>query len=296
MKTARHFFRERWPALGLFAFLGWMLWVVLGLPPAPQHKVEAQGQGQNTFTLKFSAPVSASPTIVPACSETVIFTGSNCIPNVNQVADSITFSFSGLTVGSCGVNFPYLEFDGSNDGTNWFILAAATAIPSGSNTQSGSLVSNGWYSFKRLVYAGGPTCHVSVTGTYAGYGVTVPIGTNTTYTLVTFLVGSVFPALQPTDPVIIQGFQCTNPNDSAAFLQLGNYNNAFLGASSKVQIGLATGANYSYTGPPITLFGAASSFTATAWNGSSAAASGLECTFELNLSGSYSPNFPLSSF
>jgi len=286
MKRSLQFFSRGWPALALLSFVAFLAWMVCR-PAAPILRVEAQGSGQNTYTLPFSIAASATTTIVT-------------IPNVNQIGDAVSYQW-GTSPTNC-----IFTLDGSNDQTNWFSTAAASA---NSGQTAGYLISNGYWTFHRLKFSncsrstGAPVA----TGTYVGYGQTLAINPVTT-SLPTFSIASVTSVLGAAlgSPFLLQGFQCFNPNGSTAFLQLFNsLTSPTLGSSTFYQVGIPAGALFSYSGPPIvvswsTVVSQTSTINilyagaSTAAGGSTAVSSGLTCTFTLNAAGPFYPLTPIS--
>ena len=285
-------------SLALFVLVMAGFWLSVSNPV----KVEAQGTGQNTFSIAFSLPASTSVQYIPACTATVT---TGCIPNFNQVGHSVIVTSKGVGLG-CEV-----LIDGSENNTNFNTIAALEPYSdsSGAANLRGLASANGYFPYTRLkVFA----CTVGMSITYIGYGSQLPILPASTSFIQniaaitqirTVLGGGSGNAILT--PMVLEGFECSNPDSATAYLQLwAATGTPTLGTGYQYQVAIPGNSVFTYSGPPINLFslnpnvahqlyfyGGAS----TAAGGSTAVSTSLNCNFQINPAGPYYPFNPPSS-
>lgn len=268
------------------ALLGVSLYTWKGVNNPPS----VQAQSFEPFSRTFIIPFSASNQYIPSCT-----TGSTgCIPNFKQVAHTITESVSATPDTTCE---SLLDF--TSDGTHYFTMAAGGATPTSTSV---TYSANGYYQGYRIKV--GP-CSVAQTITYTGYSGAEPVN-NITSAQTYYFTGAQAILSNPFTPPVIQSLNCTNTNNSLAFIQLlfTTTNSApSLGSSAdELDIPIAASASYSFPNTnfdflSLSLNASATYFwmgAATALRGSTAVSDPVYCTIQWNTSGPYVPFNPPS--
>ena len=245
--------------------------------------------GQASTASNFTAPASASQTIVPTCDASHT---TNCIAMIGQASHLVQVFYPGEA--ECTV-----WMDGSNDGVNWATLAAITffhiSLPRfGQQT----MTANGWYQLIRLKVnpGSGDSCG-AMTGTYSGWQYPLPLsplGANFTSDAVGSAVN--LSGLSVDAPYLVQGVSCYNPNSSVAWLELYDHGGTpTLGTDAFFfEQAIPATSSFTYSGPNLegTLMFWIAAVTAHA--GATPVSTALNCNVQINYNGPFLPLTPSS--
>ncbi|HEV2225128.1 MAG TPA: hypothetical protein VGR84_19200 [Candidatus Acidoferrales bacterium] len=300
---------ERSEGSALFSLLRWgtaaaiagliVLLFIFATPAA--HKVHAQllPGAPISFSINYSTSATATDAYVPACTATVL---TNCIPNSGQVADTVTFTWNTTGCSLNGNFVPFFELDGSNDGATWFVLSASSFL----GQSTGTLYSNGYFTFKRLAFV---PCHTATSGTvsgvYTGYGAPLPVTNYVASPLAGPVASSIgtYGALlllsvtgTSGPPFFITGIQCYNPNAAVVYLDLSS-NPTFNFSTTVFQLPIPATSAASYSGPPIIPLFATSIFAisqlygvaTTSQAGNVQPGTNISCSIQVNTEGPFYP-------
>jgi hypothetical protein len=262
-----------------------ILGILMCVPKIPPNRVQAQFTGYvslQTVRTSFSMTMSPSPTV---------FTG---IQNLGQSSHLIQYQFVSTPVHGCS-----FLFDGSNNNVNWNTLA------SGNDTEglvNGNAIStaNGYFQYLRIKANPNSLAACSgevLSGTYTGYQVPLPISQQ-------YFMGRSYNVSNPVkltplsfpNPWVLGGFHVENTASGAvnAFVQFFDSTAATLGTNVILEVNVAAGSNYTYTGPAMVGLSGISVGAATALDGSTAAGTAVYVEATFNQQGPFYPLFPVS--
>lgn len=286
---------KRW-MVAVFAFVAIMTSLCLAIPtPTPAQYIGSVSQASTQLNFSTTSAISA-PLAITACSASVT---TNCLRMVGQAAHELNLTYSGI--GPSGSSCRVL-LDGSADGTNWVTIGQAY-FPNGSayGTLTATVFANAYFPLIRVGIVPPTTggC-ATLTLSYLGFQNPVPIPANGQNFLSTSVAAGIslgiipFSAFQPVQGSnlvwYLTSFQCSNPNTSTAWLNIGD------GAATGpwfFNVGIPAGDTYQYNGPPQlgynTLYFAA--FTTAA--GSTPVSTALVCNAQINYSGPFLPLSPV---
>jgi hypothetical protein len=252
--------------IGVSLALGGILSLLFILLPLTTPKVEAQFAGQTTFSQTFTVGLPGTVGTHEHVS----------IPNRGQLSETISYTWNAPCATTGNTATFYLE--GSNDNANWFALA--TSVELFATASSAVMYSNGYFTYKRLSF---PPCEnltgpATFTGVYTGYGYPLPL--NFLAPTILVIAAQAFAPLGPAGFNLVNGFQCSNPNASTAFLFLGN-----------VMVPLPATSTYSYGGPGFLINRGTSNYGAYTTAGHTVpVATPVDCTIDIT----GGPFYPLS--
>jgi hypothetical protein len=188
-----------------------------------------------------------------------------------------------------------VNFEGSNDNSNWVILGVMNTFLNYSYPSN--TYTNGYFKYYRFRVNpnGNAACNgKSFSGVYTGYQ--SPLSVNQVFqgTEITFKDMTSFASVGGTQiqPTLIGGLQCTTPN-AATFLQIvDSAGTPTLGTAAPViQVSIPQNTTYTYTGPPLMFFNNPWFGASTTLGGATPVASNVICTVQANQNGPFYPFF-----
>ena len=216
--------------------------------------------------------------------------GTLSFQNIGQAGHTVAYWWVVGGLGNCT-----LTLEGSFDGAVWTTIAAG---PDALGTTGPRLTfTNGYFSLVRINVNPNldAVCQASLHGSYTGYQSPLPI-TKITNTIRVAAIAAPTPIntnMNVSTPAIIEGFECYNPNQATAYLQIfasAVVPPALGGPSMIFEVAIPTLQTYSYPGPA---FHAGQSRqwagAATALGGNVAVGTPLVCNFQLNYQGPFYP-------
>jgi hypothetical protein len=245
--------------------------------------------GQASTVSNYTIAAGTTETLVNACNASIT---TNCIKMIGQVSHLVQVNYDSDT--QCTV-----LLEGSQDGTNWATLGAATFfnIIRVARFAQQTIAANGYYQLARLKAnpGGGDTCG-AMTGTYSGFQTPLPL----TPIAQQFYSAAVSSAVNITGssnftPYLLTGFSCYNPNGSVAWLEFFDHGGTVrLGTTPFFfEQAIPAMAAFSYTGPNIEGLYVFQLAAVTAQGGSTPVSTGLSCNMQLNFAGPFVPFTPL---